>query len=103
NFSGANGMLISPHHTSFSVIASLTINLSFGDLPVNFPVFTDTAPKDDNSPNPCSTVILLNVSGESWYLTFVLLIPYCSSGIVSVVWLLLTIFHLIIVDGCKGK
>src|SRR5690554_7818684 len=91
-------MFISPHQTSSSVIASLTMNLSFGDLPVNFPVLTDTAPKEDISPNFCSTVISLNFSGESWYLTFVLLIPYLSSGIVSVVWLLLTIFHLIVVE-----
>ena len=48
---------------SSSVIASLTIDY-LGDLPVNFPVFTDTAPKDDSSPNPCSTVLSLNASGE---------------------------------------
>ena len=34
------GIFISPHQTLFSVISSLTMYLSLGDLPVNFPVFT---------------------------------------------------------------
>ena len=29
----------------FDVVSSLTINLSFGDLPVNLPVFTLIAPR----------------------------------------------------------
>ena len=44
NFSSSNGTFISPHQTVFSVIESLTINLSKGDLPVNFPVFIVIAP-----------------------------------------------------------
>ena len=39
------GLLIFPsHHMVFSVVLSLTVYLSLGDLPVNFPVFTATAP-----------------------------------------------------------
>ena len=42
-------MLISPHQTASSVRLSLTINLSLGERPVNSPVFTDIAPKEERT------------------------------------------------------
>lgn len=44
NLSESNGMLNWLHQTLFSVEASFTINLSFGDLPVNSPVSMAKAP-----------------------------------------------------------
>ena len=45
-------MLISPHQTDFSVVSSQTMNLSFGERPVNFPVSTASAPVSVNMPSP---------------------------------------------------
>ena len=51
-------MLISPHQTDASVIASRTMNLSLGDLPVNSPVLIFIAPDDVIVACPFSTEIL---------------------------------------------
>src|SRR5574343_845197 len=45
-------MFTSPHHTEFSVVSSHTINLSFGDLPVNSPVSAASAPESTKVPSP---------------------------------------------------
>ena len=50
-------MLIFPHHTLSSVILSFTIKRSFGDLPVNSPVFTAKAPEDASTPCPLAMVM----------------------------------------------
>src|SRR5574344_951600 len=45
NTSGVVGLLMVPSHQSvFSVLASLTKNLSLGERPVNLPVYTAVAP-----------------------------------------------------------
>ena len=43
-------MLTVPHQTLSSVIASLTINRSMGDRPVNSPVLTAKAPEEVSTP-----------------------------------------------------
>ena len=43
-------MLIAPHLTLSSVIASLTMNQSIGDRPVNSPVLTAKAPEEVSTP-----------------------------------------------------
>src|SRR5205085_2723797 len=40
------------HHIFFSVVASRTVNLSFGLRPVNSPVSAHSAPSDDNTASP---------------------------------------------------
>lgn len=53
------GIFMPPHHTLFSVILSLTIYLSFGDLPVNLPVFTERTPSLVSCPKLLETDILV--------------------------------------------
>jgi hypothetical protein len=48
------------HQTSSFVIASFTINLSLGERPVNSPVFTAIAPKEDSTPCFFSKISLCN-------------------------------------------
>src|SRR6478752_8479764 len=44
-----------PAHHMFSVVASRTVNLSFGLRPVNTPVSAHSAPSEDNTASPdCS-------------------------------------------------
>ena len=68
--------MIAFQSTVFSVVASLTINLSLGDLPVNVPVLTATAPLSAITPIPFSTVWFTNSSGLKFQKTlFTLLNP----------------------------
>ena len=62
-------MFTSPHHTVLVVISSFTINLSFGDLPVNFPVCTEMAPEEDILPISFLIVISESISGERFQCT----------------------------------
>src|SRR5690606_41371289 len=56
------GMLMSPQSMVLEVTASLTINLSFGDRPVNFPVFTHNAPLSLRLPWPYVRVCCVSVA-----------------------------------------
>ena len=58
--SSSNGILISPHQTESFVILSFTINLSFGDLPVNSPVLIFIAPVEVKVACPFSIAIFAN-------------------------------------------
>src|SRR3954468_1266605 len=43
------------HHMSLSVVASRTVNLSFGLRPVNSPVSAHSAPSDDSTASPAAS------------------------------------------------
>ena len=68
-------MLIKPHQTLSSVIASLTLNRSIGDRPVNSPILTANALEEVSNPWLDWRVISCNASADSWYKILQLLIP----------------------------
>ena len=57
---------MSPHQTASSVFSSQTINLSFGDLPVNSPVSMASAPLSASTPIPFKMVSSTNSAGDKF-------------------------------------
>ena len=56
---------MSPHHTCTSVMSSLTIKRSIGDLPVNSPVLMASALEAVSLPSPFSNIIFCKTDGAN--------------------------------------
>src|SRR5260370_38679992 len=57
------------HHMFLSVVASRTVNLSFGLRPVNSPVSAHKAPSDDNTASPFRTECSHNCGAPKFQFT----------------------------------
>ena len=65
---------MSPQSISAAVDDSLTMNLSFGLLPVRNPVVTVKAPFSAKTPSFCSSAFMINSSFESFNFSTIFLI-----------------------------
>ena len=72
---GLKAIFISLQSTLFSVILSLTVNLSLGERPVNLPVCTANAPISVMVPWFSATVFAASVSGVSFQFTILAFMP----------------------------